>query len=133
MLQSCRERSVGPADGKPSTSDPEAGKDNNTPHGPSRPGRNWVHLSGTREGGTAPLFTQVVSSMETAYAQETLVEELIIVRIIEDGETSFELRDEHGNYVADHTTLAGVFADAITTADMHDIEFVKLQVAAEIH
>lgn len=130
MLQSCSERSVGPADGKPSTSDPEAGKDNNTPHGPSRPGRNWVHLSGTREGGTAPLL---VSSLETTYTRETIVEEIIIVRIIDAGhQTSFELRDEHDNFLRDFNTLQEAYEEAIAMADMHDIEDIKLRVAAEM-
>ena len=53
----------GPAKGESSRDKPEAGKDNNTPHGPSRLGRDWVHLSGTREGGPA-LFYRKASAME---------------------------------------------------------------------
>lgn len=33
-------------------------KDNNTPHDPSLQGSDWVHLSGTREGGTVRSFQQ---------------------------------------------------------------------------
>lgn len=38
--------------------EPTTGKDNNTPHDPSRQGRNRVHLSGTREGGTVQPYNK---------------------------------------------------------------------------
>jgi hypothetical protein len=60
------------------------------------------------------------------------MKELIIVRIVENGETSYELRDDRGNFIADHTDLKKAVEDAICTADNHGIEFVKIKAEAEL-
>ena len=57
--------------------------------------------------------------------------EVIIVRISENDEITYEIRNENNEYVADCGTLEEAVNTAMEFAEAHQIEHVKIQVETE--
>lgn len=60
-----------------------------------------------------------------------MITEVIVVRLDEDGEISYEIRDQDGQYLTDESTLEAAVNEAHNFASAHSVEFVKVQVATE--
>ena len=57
--------------------------------------------------------------------------EVRVVRISDDGDVYYEVRDQNDCYLTDHPDLVEALEKAGEFAEAHNIEFVQVQVATE--
>lgn len=60
-----------------------------------------------------------------------MVTEIIIVRIYDGDDTTYEIRNQNNTMLYDADSLESAYEDAMELAAEHDVEFIKIQVATE--
>jgi hypothetical protein len=60
------------------------------------------------------------------------ITQIIIVRLSDNNEISYELRDQNGTYLDHRDTLDDAVQTALDLANYHEIQYVQIQVETEI-
>jgi hypothetical protein len=60
------------------------------------------------------------------------ITQIIIVRLSDNNEISYEIRDQNGTYLDHRDTLDDAVQTALDLANYHEIQYVQIQVETEI-